>query len=180
MNAEEKQALIEHCKMNILQAKGILPTLEGISPESEVARKVRKELTLQEIALAALTAVPRGYIDAGTPSDEINILTENKILKTDIALYTAPPAPVLRVPDGWKLVPSALTAENGAKAALLGEFTIEYNLQCHECFGEGCDDCDGEGRWVKSIPVDWATIKAIWAKGVEHFQEVPTEASNEQ
>lgn len=58
MNAEEKQALIKHCKMNILQAKGILPTLEGIAPDSEVARKVRKELELQEIALAALTAKP--------------------------------------------------------------------------------------------------------------------------
>jgi|GEM_PF-686166 len=48
--------------------------------------------------LASLEAEPRGYIDAGTPDDGINILTENKLLKTDIALYTAPPAPV-SVPD---------------------------------------------------------------------------------
>ncbi|HDT6063263.1 TPA: DUF551 domain-containing protein [Enterobacter kobei] len=50
--------------------------------------------SLARIALASLEAEPRGYIDAGTPDDGISILTENKLLKTDIALYTAPPAPV--------------------------------------------------------------------------------------
>ncbi|WP_249418808.1 hypothetical protein [Enterobacter roggenkampii] len=54
--------------------------------------------SLARIALASLEAEPRGYIDAGTPDDGISILTENKLLKTDIALYTAPPAPV-SVPD---------------------------------------------------------------------------------
>lgn len=79
------------------------------------------------------------------------------------------------VPDGFVMVPRALTAENGAKAALLGEFNLEYNLVCHECFGEGCDDCSGEGSWTNSIPVDWTTIKEIWAKGVEHFQAAAPE-----
>ena len=50
------------------------------------------------------------------------------------------------IPDGYVMVPMRLTAENGAKAALLGEFNLEYSLTCHECFGEGCDDCSGEGH----------------------------------
>lgn len=53
-----------------------------------------KVLAALRIALASLEAEPRGYIGAGTPDDGISILTENKLLKTDIALYTAPPAPV--------------------------------------------------------------------------------------
>lgn len=73
------------------------------------------------------------------------------------------------IPDGYVMVPMRLTAENGAKAALLGEFNLEYSLTCHECFGEGCDDCSGEGTWTNTIPIDWTTIKEIWVKGVEHF-----------
>ena len=82
-------------------------------------------------------------------------------------------------PDGWVMVPMKLTAENGAKAALIGEFNLEYTLTCHECFGEGCDDCSGEGAWINTIPIDWTTIKEIWAKGVEHFSVAPQEAKGE-
>ncbi|VDR27804.1 Uncharacterised protein [Raoultella terrigena] len=73
------------------------------------------------------------------------------------------------------MVPIRLTAENGAKAALLGEFNLEYTLTCHECFGEGGDDCSGEGAWINTIPIDWTTIKEIWAKGVEYFTAAPQE-----
>ncbi|EBZ0941210.1 hypothetical protein D7O10_10280 [Salmonella enterica subsp. enterica serovar Braenderup] len=77
------------------------------------------------------------------------------------------------IPDGYVLVPKRLTAENGAKAALLGEFNLECTITCHECFGEGGDDCSGEGTWINSIPVDWTTIKDIWAKAIDHFAAAP-------
>ena len=77
------------------------------------------------------------------------------------------------VPDGWVMVPKRLTAENGAKAALIGEFSLEYSLTCHECFGEGCEDCSGEGAWTNTVPIDWATIKDIWAKAIDHFAAAP-------
>ncbi|WP_154916291.1 hypothetical protein [Klebsiella grimontii] len=83
------------------------------------------------------------------------------------------------IPDGYVMVPAKLTAENGAKSALLGEFNIEYTLTCHECFGEGCEDCNDEGRWINSIPVDWTTIKAIWSKAVEHFVATQQEEKSE-
>lgn len=78
------------------------------------------------------------------------------------------------IPDGWQLVPKRLTAENRAKGALSGEFSETKFINCPECFGdEDCETCDGSGRIEISVPVTWSTIKAIWAKGVEHFSEAP-------
>ncbi|WP_350345446.1 hypothetical protein [Klebsiella oxytoca] len=93
------------------------------------------------------------------------------------AILQAGNSPV--IPDGYVMVPAKLTAENGAKSALLGEFNLEYTLTCHECFGEGCEDCNDEGRWINSIPVDWTTIKAIWSKAVEHFVATQQEEKSE-
>ncbi|HCA8768506.1 TPA: hypothetical protein MYI92_000044 [Klebsiella pneumoniae] len=80
----------------------------------------------------------------------------------------AQPAPV--VPDGYVMVPMRLTAENGAKGALSGEFSETKFVNCPECFGDDeCETCDGSGRIEITVPVTWTTIKEIWAKGVEHF-----------
>ncbi|ELO4689966.1 DUF550 domain-containing protein [Citrobacter koseri] len=76
--------------------------------------------------------------------------------------------------DGWQLVPKKLSAENGAKGALSGEFSETKFINCPECFGdEECETCDGSGRIEIRVPVTWTTIKAIWAKGVEHFAAAP-------
>ncbi len=78
------------------------------------------------------------------------------------------------IPDGYALVPVALTAENGAKACLLGEFSETKSINCPECFGDDeCETCDGSGIIKVETPVSWTTIKAIWAKGVEHFAAAP-------
>lgn len=82
------------------------------------------------------------------------------------------------IPDGYVMVPMRLTAENGAKGALSGEFSETKFVNCPECFGDDeCETCDGSGRIEITVPVTWTTIKEIWAKGVEHFaaalQEVP-------
>lgn len=77
-------------------------------------------------------------------------------------------------PDGWAMVPKKLTAENGAKGVLSGEFSETKFINCPECFGDGeCETCDGSGRIEITVPVTWTTIKAIWAKGVEHFTAAP-------
>ncbi|MCU1787715.1 hypothetical protein CUU54_02435 [Pectobacterium polaris] len=44
-------------------------------------------------------------------------------------------------PEGYCIMPLKLTAENGAKGALSGEFHISRTVTCHECGGEGCEDC---------------------------------------
>ena len=77
------------------------------------------------------------------------------------------------------LLPTELTAENGAKVALIGEFVEEINVDCAECGGDGedpmaedlrCWACDGAGMYVRSVDVSWTTIKAIYAAAVEHFK----------
>ncbi|MDN8599051.1 hypothetical protein Q0A17_06430 [Citrobacter sp. S2-9] len=81
-------------------------------------------------------------------------------------LYTIPqPAPV--VPDGYCIMPVTLTAENGAKRALSGEFSTTRDVTCPECDGDGCSDCDGKGDWNEDQIIDWPTIKLIYQKAVE-------------
>ena len=71
--------------------------------------------------------------------------------------------------EGHFLMPKSLTAENGAKAALMGEFHEIIKLDCHECHGEGCDECDGVGSFNQPVNISWPTIKEIYAKAVEFF-----------
>lgn len=78
------------------------------------------------------------------------------------------------IPDGWVMVQKRLTAENGAKSAMLGEFSETKVINCPECFGdEDCEICDGSGRIEITMPVSWTNIKVIWEKGVEHFAAAP-------
>ncbi|EPT9139218.1 hypothetical protein ACVTKY_003241 [Klebsiella michiganensis] len=79
-------------------------------------------------------------------------------------------------PPGYVMVPMRLTAENGAKGALSGEFSETKFVNCPECFGDDeCETCDGSGRIEITVPVTWTTIKEIWDKGVEHFAAAPQE-----
>lgn len=88
------------------------------------------------------------------------------------AMLQAGNSPVTQ--DGYVLVPKKLTAENGAKRVLSGEFSETNFINCPECFGDDdCETCDGSGRIEITVPVTWTTIKAIWAKGVEHFAAAP-------
>lgn len=81
------------------------------------------------------------------------------------------------IPDGYVMVPMRLTAENGAKGVLSGEFSETNFVNCPECFGDDeCETCDGRGRIEITVPVTWTTIKEIWVKGVEHFAAAPQEA----
>ncbi|MHB7567747.1 hypothetical protein ACYCNP_14585 [Citrobacter braakii] len=88
------------------------------------------------------------------------------------AMLQAGNSPV--TPDGYVLVPKKLTAENGAKGVLSGEFSETKFINCPECFGDDdCETCDSSGRIEITVPVTWTTIKAIWTKGVEHFAAAP-------
>ncbi|EDU8831995.1 DUF551 domain-containing protein [Salmonella enterica subsp. enterica] len=82
-------------------------------------------------------------------------------------------------PDGWVMVPKKLTAENGAKGVLSGEFSETTFISCPECFGDDdCDTCDGSGRIEIKVPVTWTTIKSIWDKGIAHFAAKPPQEVN--
>lgn len=73
-------------------------------------------------------------------------------------------------------MPESLTAENGAKQLLLGEFYESITLQCNECNGLGyddhlmpCDACDGSGEYSQRVPIEWTTIKEIYAMAVKEL-----------
>ncbi|MFH0952359.1 MAG: hypothetical protein V1838_04190 [Patescibacteria group bacterium] len=78
------------------------------------------------------------------------------------------------------VMPRCLTAENGAKALLIGEFFEEIEVICPECFSdeailpdEECEVCQGEGKINQKVPVSWTTIKEIYKKAVKHLgQEI--------
>lgn len=80
------------------------------------------------------------------------------------------------IPEGYVMVPMRITAENGAKGVLSGEFSETQFVNCPECFGDDeCETCDGSGRIEIKVPVSWTTIKEIWIKGVEYFAAAPQE-----
>lgn len=83
------------------------------------------------------------------------------------------------IPDDWVMVPKKLTAENGAKNLLSGEFLETTFISFPECLAdEECESCDGSGRIKIEVPVRWTTIKAIWNKGVEHFRSSTATGDN--
>ncbi|MFW9085621.1 hypothetical protein ACOI7N_13805 [Pseudomonas sp. P2758] len=78
----------------------------------------------------------------------------------------------LTVPTGYCLMPTRLTAENGAKALLLGEFKLEVTTECPECREleeplEGCEVCDGEGEYGQQHMIPWDQIKFIYSEAVK-------------
>ncbi|EOU0048082.1 hypothetical protein ACKVFR_001681 [Escherichia coli] len=102
------------------------------------------------------------------------ILPGDMVEIVEIAMRKTGNSPV--TPDGWVMVPKRLTAENGAKGALSGEFSETTFISCLECFGDDdCDTCDGSGRIEIKVPVTWSTIKSIWDKGIEYFAAKPSQ-----
>lgn len=76
------------------------------------------------------------------------------------------------------MMPRELTAENGAKGVLIGEFSVGDFIECGRCDNgdastddeyEECEFCEGQGGQHISFAVDWPTIKAIYAKAVKHL-----------
>jgi hypothetical protein len=106
-------------------------------------------------------------------------------------------APALRehmqaIPADYVLMPKRLTAENGAKGALSGEFKESISVTCHECHGSGeddeyetaCSECNGNGTLEQDIPVTWDTVKDIYRKAVELLAapsavDLPAQATQE-
>ncbi len=68
------------------------------------------------------------------------------------------------------LMPNALTAENGAKALLIGEFHVETQVPNPD-YDPMCDDDEDEEPefFTAQIAIPWDTIKAIYAMAVKHL-----------
>lgn len=72
------------------------------------------------------------------------------------------------------LMPRRLTAENGGKSLMIGEFFETISVVCPHCHGDGitedgdrCAECDDCGMVDQKVPISWITIKEIYAKAVD-------------
>lgn len=105
-------------------------------------------------AYAALRSIAEGNLGGGP--GQANYATIKTVARNALPENQrdgATPQPLsnpLTAPDGYVLVPRELTAENGAKSALIGEFNEEF----------GFLDDDGEEQFAK-VAVTWTTIKEI-------------------
>lgn len=136
-------------------------------PPAPAAPEWTNEQCLEFLSIAFRHAEIKGDLELDDIRLGIKMVNESRA-----AILQAGNPPV--TPDGLALVPKRLTAENGAKGVLSGEFSETKFINCPECFGDDeCETCDGSGRIEIAVPVSWTTIKAIWAKGVEHFAAAP-------
>ncbi len=160
MTEEQRQQLIESCQLEIKQ--------NPHSPHAQMAK----------IALATLTAEPVAYTDDEELEDLskhtfANMFTPRKEYKTDplwLPLYTAPPAPVLRVADGW-IKCSERYPEVGQEVLIRIPVCEKFNIENGKYEGDGrflgaWFDTRGKGRPYK----------------VTHWMPLPPppEASNEK
>jgi hypothetical protein len=100
----------------------------------------------------------------------------------ETGLPIVPVGPQASIPDGYCLMPTRLTAENGAKALLLGEFKLEVTQECPECREldepvEGCEICDGEGEYGQRHLIPWDKIQYIYSEAVRGLALKPEATS---
>ena len=74
------------------------------------------------------------------------------------------------------LMPNSLTAENGAKALLCGEFDQSVEVSNPEYCGCGkCDFClefpETDESYIVKTPVTWVMIKDIYSTIVQHYSK---------
>lgn len=128
-----------------------------------------------------------GLMSPESAADKIRWIIDD----TRRAALAAPVQPAA-VPAGYVLMPERLTAENGAKGALSGEFKESVQVTCPECDGSGddpdfdgdptehggaCLECNGEGTVAQNVPVSWDTIKDIYKAAVELLAAAPSPAA---
>ena len=109
----------------------------------------------------------------GLPIDVESLQTQyaNLMSVMDKLLYQCGKPVSVQSASGMVLMPCELTAENGAKALLAGEFRELIEVPNPDYDPEDHDD-DGEPEFVtQAVPVSWTTIKAIYAMAVKHFAE---------
>jgi hypothetical protein len=132
-------------------------------------------LTEKQIAAAARTLADFNADSCGVNRDDNwklygdEFIVEAKLMLA-AATKAAQPAAGL-VPEGYVLMPKALTDANGAKSHFMGEFKETLRLGCPDCDpdGESCDTCGDSGEVAHEVIVCWDTIKRIYALAVDRL-----------
>ena len=102
--------------------------------------------------------------------------TLTQALELALRLRGVPPGKLIIMPD-------SLTAENGAKALLVGEFFETVTVPNVDYCGCGhCEFCqlfpDAPETLEEYVPVSWTTIKAIYAMAAKHLGKPLAEATH--
>jgi hypothetical protein len=110
--------------------------------------------------------------DAGEVDRLNTVVEQQKNLIASLRAELRESHSITTIPDGYCVMPRRLTAENGAKALLLGEFNVRVTNDCPECVDldepdEYCEICDGEGEYEQKHMIPWDLIKFIYSKAVE-------------
>lgn len=149
----------------------------AITSTNENGTEIDHEMAITDYALQAAGTVDELVAALESAEKRIAELKAEPVSQTYKLNQLSGNSPV--TPDGWVIVPKKLTAENGAKGVLSGEFSETTFISCPECFGDDdCDTCDGSGRIEIKVPVTWTTIKSIWDKGIAHFAAKPPQEVN--
>ena len=122
--------------------------------------------TLRALLVEALAFLDEAY------KHDIGTQLKREIKAFYLSASVEPSAAAESIPEGYCLMPRRLTAENGAKALLLGEFKLEVTRECPECLelddpAEGCEICDGEGEFAQRHTIPWDQIKFIYSEAVK-------------
>lgn len=140
-----------------------------------------RHLRIQLAERDALLRDASEYLD-GHPDNAICARSRlHQAFRDSVSASAEPSAPAVLIPDGYCLMPRRLTAENGAKALLLGEFKLEVTRECPECVdleepAEGCEICDGEGEYAQRHMIPWDKIKFIYSEAVKGLALQPQAA----
>ncbi|KWV72127.1 hypothetical protein [Pseudomonas fluorescens] len=158
----------------------VIENEEGFAFDHELLARIKVVLSSSAVPLAWTEADVLDFMSVALRHAEYSGLSPSDILdglrymaeKGKPAFYRAEqPAPSAVVPDGYCIMPRQLTAENGSKALLLGEFKLLATKECPECCEleeptEGCSICDGEGEYGQKHTIPWDQIKHIYSKAV--------------
>ncbi len=160
---------------------------DGHQETHELSKRIYAAIAQPAVEAAEIEVVGYGFrhVDDGWALQLNHVYTPNPSLEAyslmtvtqHTRIVSALQASAMVVPDGLALMPRALTAENGAKAAMLGELVIRLERHCSSCVDEAgdlsCDECGGDVEYVESVSVDWPTIKDIYAKAVDLLAASP-------
>ncbi|WP_145514730.1 hypothetical protein [Yersinia massiliensis] len=165
----EEMIAISHMRYAYIPASSIITLIDRI----EKAEKESKQW--YSVVEAAISDDAEWRKQSNTASEAIGYLTTGIVMlkeraeKAEAALSAANEK--LQVPAGYCIMPESLTAENGAKGALSGEFFTETHITCEECGGDcdeddPCKHCNDLGVQTVRTAIGWSTIKDIYKMAV--------------
>ncbi|MDY7554269.1 hypothetical protein RGV59_26320 [Pseudomonas sp. FG1] len=156
----------------------LLPAyIERVNSENSAAQPKGEQLACMpvercyDVRAKMIIAFNEARKNGGDLDDALDAAYKSALRYSPTPMSAEQPAPVAVVPDGYCIMPRQLTAENGAKSLLLGEFKLLITKECPECCEleeptEGCSICDGEGEYGQKHTIPWDQIKFIYSKAV--------------